>query len=122
MRLRVLPPAIDLPCIGLFNFAVRHDGKVRLCGCRLTRSDNDDLVVGNLREKTLAEISKSEEAWKIIKGFYSSQRPETCHECTFYRPIDQNWLRQRAQNRPVPAMEQKIKLPQPADLAEASAP
>jgi radical SAM protein with 4Fe4S-binding SPASM domain len=95
MRLRKLPPAINLPCKGLFNFAVRHDGNVRLCGCRLTRSDMDDLVVGNIRQKTLEEISKSDEAWKIIKGFYSGERPETCKECTFYRPIDQHWLHER---------------------------
>ena len=36
MRLRKLPPPLNLPCKGLFNFAVRHDGSVRLCGCRLT--------------------------------------------------------------------------------------
>jgi radical SAM protein with 4Fe4S-binding SPASM domain len=95
MRLRKLPPPINLPCKGLFSFAVRHDGNVRLCGCRLTRNDMDDLVVGNIREKTLEEISKSQEAWEIIKGFYSGKRPETCLECTFYRPIDRRWLQER---------------------------
>jgi len=42
MRLRKLPPPLNVPCKNLFNFAVRHDGRVRLCGCRLTRSDLDD--------------------------------------------------------------------------------
>ena len=70
MRLRQLPPLLNVPCQSLFNFAVRHDGSVRLCGCRLTTNDIDDLVVGNLREKTLEEISKSDEAWNIINGFY----------------------------------------------------
>ncbi|MGD0743820.1 MAG: radical SAM protein [Verrucomicrobiota bacterium] len=98
MRLRQLPPRLDVPCKGLFGFAIRHDGNVRLCGCRLTRTDLDDLVVGNLRENTLEEISKSERAWNIINGFYSGKRPETCRECTFYDPIDHQWFEQRAKN------------------------
>ena len=104
MRLRKLPPRLDVPCVNLFNFAVRHDGRVRLCGCRLTTNDNDDLVVGNIKDKTLEEISKGDEAWGIIKGFYEGKRPHTCLECTFYQPINQNWLGQRASNNsPLPA-------------------
>jgi radical SAM protein with 4Fe4S-binding SPASM domain len=96
MRMRQLPPMLNVPCKNLFNFAVRHDGRVRLCGCRLTQNDNDDLVVGNIREKSLLEISQSEAAWEKIKGFYTGQRPQTCIECTFYQPINPTWLKQRA--------------------------
>jgi hypothetical protein len=66
MRLRKLPPMLNVPCKNLFNFAVRHDGKVRLRGCRLTASDNDDLAVGNVCEKTLMELSQSDETWNIV--------------------------------------------------------
>ncbi len=96
MRLRRLPPMLNVPCKNLFNFAVRHDGRVRLCGCRLTTNDNDDLVVGNVREKTLVELSQSDEAWKIINGFYEGKRPTTCVECTLYQPINRQWLERRA--------------------------
>jgi radical SAM protein with 4Fe4S-binding SPASM domain len=96
MRLRKLPQKINVPCAGLFGFAVRHDGNVRLCGCRLTRSDLDDMVVGNIREKSLQEISKSDQTWNIIKGFYEGKRPETCHGCTLYQPINRQWLEHRA--------------------------
>ena len=96
MRLRKLPPMLDVPCKNLFNFAVRHDGRVRLCGCRLQSNDNDDLVAGNLKEKSLMEISRSDEAWNIIKGFYEGKRPHTCVECTFYMPINQHWFEERA--------------------------
>jgi radical SAM protein with 4Fe4S-binding SPASM domain len=92
MRLRQLPPRLDLPCQRLFNYAVRHDGSVRLCACRLTRNDLDDLVVGNIKEKSLAEISQSEVVWNIVKGFYAGRRPETCQNCTFYTPVDKRWL------------------------------
>jgi radical SAM protein with 4Fe4S-binding SPASM domain len=100
MRLRKLPPPLKVPCKNLFNFAVRHDGKVRLCACRLTRSDLDDLVVGNILEKSIAEISKSDQAWNVIKGFYAGKRPETCLECTFYQPIDRPWLERRTAGQP----------------------
>ena len=96
MRMRVLPPALNVPCQRLFDYAVRHDGSVRLCGCRLTRTDLDDLVVGNLKQKSIVEISRSDEAWNLIKGFYRGKRPETCRECTFYQPVDQKWLSTRA--------------------------
>ena len=96
MKLRKLPPVLNLPCQSLFSFVVRHDGHVRLCGCRLVRNDMDDLVVGNIGDSTLEEISKSAAAWDIIKGFYSGRRPETCRQCTFYRPIDRRWLKGRA--------------------------
>ena len=100
MRMRKLPPPLKVPCKNLFNFAVRHDGKVRLCACRLTRSDLDDLVVGNILEKSIEEISKSDQAWNVIKGFYAGKRPETCLECTFYQPIDRPWLERRAAGQP----------------------
>ncbi|MGA2279496.1 MAG: radical SAM protein [Verrucomicrobiota bacterium] len=108
MRLRKLPPSLNVPCKNLFNFVVRHDGRVRLCGCRLTRSDLDDLVVGDIREKSLEEISKSDQAWNVIKGFYSGKRPETCLECTFYNPIDRRWLERRASVNPALPAEKPV--------------
>ena len=97
MKLRRLPPRLDLPCQRLFNYAVRHDGSVRLCACRLTQNDLDDLVVGNLKEQPLAEIAQSDKVWKLIHGFYQGQRPETCRSCTFYTPVDAAWVRTREQ-------------------------
>jgi MoaA/NifB/PqqE/SkfB family radical SAM enzyme len=96
MKLRQLPPQLKVPCQALFGFAVRHDGNVRLCGCRLTRNDLDDLVVGNIKENSLREIAAGERAWDVIKGFYSGSRPETCRGCTLYQPITRSWLNRRA--------------------------
>jgi MoaA/NifB/PqqE/SkfB family radical SAM enzyme len=97
MRLRKLPPKINLPCKILFSYAIRHDGSVRLCGCRFVRADHDDLVVGNINTETLESISQGDNAWKIIQGFYFGNRPETCKGCTMYTPINQNWIRNRSQ-------------------------
>lgn len=96
MKMRRLPPQLDVPCQALFGYAVRHDGNVRLCGCRLVQNDLDDLVVGNIYQHTLSEIAAGENAWKIIQGFYAGQRPQTCRNCTLYRPVTRKWLAQRA--------------------------
>ena len=72
------------------------------------RTDLDDLVVGNIRDKTLDEISGSDESWNIIKGFYSGKRPETCLECTFYRPIDQQWMQERSRKNGAPVNDQAV--------------
>ena len=45
MRLRKPRPEMQIPCVALYSFAIRHDGSVRLCGCRMKASDLDDLVV-----------------------------------------------------------------------------
>jgi MoaA/NifB/PqqE/SkfB family radical SAM enzyme len=95
MRMRKLPSKVDVPCVGLFGFVVRHDGLVRMCGCRFRTSDNDDMVVGNVREQTLTEIAGGERAWKIVEGFYQGKRPETCEGCTLYQPITRKWLEGR---------------------------
>jgi hypothetical protein len=58
-------------------------------------------VVGNIKDKTLTEISRGDEAWGIIKGFYEGKRPHTCLECTFYQPINQGWFEQRAKDNGV---------------------
>ncbi|MDR3409373.1 MAG: radical SAM protein [Formivibrio sp.] len=114
MRLRQLPRQLNVPCTALFCVAIRHDGGVRLCGCRLVRNDMDDLVVGNIRENTMKELAEGDRAWSIIKGFYSGQRPETCRTCTFYTPVSRAWLKSRAlakarlQAHPQPAGPQAL--------------
>ena len=108
MRLRKLPPRLNVPCKNLFNFAVRHDGRVRLCGCRLTHQRQRRSGGRQHPGKTLTEISKSDKAWNIIKGFYSGKRPETCLECTFYKPIDRRWLERRAAVNPALPAEKPV--------------
>ena len=96
MRLRQLPAQINVPCRALFGFALRHDGNVRLCGCRLQKNDFDDLVVGSIKENSLLEISQNDKTWEIIQGFYHGQRPQVCKDCTIYAPIDRKWLKNRS--------------------------
>jgi MoaA/NifB/PqqE/SkfB family radical SAM enzyme len=95
MRLRKAPPKLDIPCVSLFGFLIRHDGSVRLCGCRFKRTDMDDLVVGNIRRQSLLEISTGDRAWGVISGFAAGVRPESCEGCRLYRPVDKAWHHER---------------------------
>jgi hypothetical protein len=87
MKLRAIPPRINVPCSNLFNFTIRYDGSVRLCGCRLKDTEDDGLVVGNIRDSTLEELGRSQKVHDIIEGFYHGVRPSTCEQCSFYRPL-----------------------------------
>ena len=95
MRLRHMHNNPDIPCRALFGFMVRYDGSVRLCGCRFKRTDMDDMVIGNIREQSLLDISKKAKAWETINGFYAGKRPETCVGCSLYHPVNRKWLENR---------------------------
>jgi len=87
MKLRKTPPRYKVPCVNLFNFTVRYDGTVRLCGCRLKETEDDGLVVGNIMKNSFEEIGRSEKVHQIIEGFYKGERPSTCQECSLYIPL-----------------------------------
>lgn len=95
MRLRKPGPDTKIPCVSLFGYAIRHDGSVRICGCRMKTSDLDDLVVGNINQQSLEEISASAKTKNIIKGFYKGERPDTCKSCTVYNPVTRSWFKKR---------------------------
>lgn len=87
MKLRPIPPRYNVPCTNLFNFMVRYDGSVRLCGCRLKDTESDELVVGNIFQNSLEEIGRSKKVHDIIDGFSQGKRPSTCEKCSFYVPM-----------------------------------
>jgi MoaA/NifB/PqqE/SkfB family radical SAM enzyme len=96
MKLRQVVNDINVPCRALFGFMVRYDGSVRLCGCRFKKTDMDDMVVGNVQEQSLLEISRSPKAWALIEGFFQGKRPETCKGCSLYHPINRSWVEKRS--------------------------
>lgn len=96
MRLRRPLPMLNVPCVQLFGYAILHDGSARLCGCRFSHTDHDDMVVGNINEEPLEQIAQGDRAWNIIRGFYAGVRPHTCIGCTLYTPIDRKWIQQSA--------------------------
>lgn len=77
----------NLPCTRLFDLQVLANGNVRLCGCRSGKSVNDDLIIGNIKEKNLRDIWFSKEAFDLRRGFFSNSLPDTCLKCSFYQEI-----------------------------------
>ena len=55
----------------------------------------DDMVIGNIREQSLLDISKKAKARETINGFYAGKRPETCVGCSLYHPVNRKWLETR---------------------------
>ncbi len=74
------------PCSNLFQLSILASGHVRLCGCRLKNTAYDELVIGNLKEKSLSQIWESEERKKVVHDFVSGRLPEVCKGCSFYGP------------------------------------
>ncbi|HWX18509.1 MAG TPA: radical SAM protein [Candidatus Binatia bacterium] len=94
-----LPPGMGLaqpprlkrrPCLWTFNLMVMYDGLVRACSCRFTGSERvgtDGLLVGNLKEQTLAEIWKGDAIRALHRTFEAGNLREVCRSCTMYRSV-----------------------------------
>lgn len=82
MKLRS-PIQSNAPCESLFGLSMRHDGALRACGCRFVSSDDDDLIVGHIRDGFGPALKESA---RIAHGFLDGVRPRTCQNCTLYHP------------------------------------
>lgn len=76
-------PKLNKPCVNLRTALVNPDGKVRLCGCRVVKTEDDDLVVGSTAD---SYDTLNGNAAAIRQGFYKGIRPEVCQKCSFYSP------------------------------------
>ena len=86
MKMTTSIDKINVPCDKLKNTSILPDGTVRLCGCRFKKTLNDDLVIGNIHNNTLKELSKSKQYKAIFKRFENGEYPEVCKQCSFYQP------------------------------------
>jgi MoaA/NifB/PqqE/SkfB family radical SAM enzyme len=94
-----LPPGMGMaqapklkrrPCVWTFNLMVMYDGLVRACSCRFTgteRVSTDGLLVGDLRNQTLAEIWKGDAIKALHRSFESGKLHDVCRSCTMYRSV-----------------------------------
>lgn len=76
------------PCLRTFEAAVLYDGRIRLCGCRIKDTEDDELVVGDISQNSLAEIFLGEKARKAREGFILGEPPAVCRHCSLYDPGD----------------------------------
>jgi MoaA/NifB/PqqE/SkfB family radical SAM enzyme len=90
MGLAQAPRLKRRPCMWTFNLMVMYDGLVRACSCRFTGSERvstDGLLVGDLRQQSLAEIWRGEAIRKLRRSFVNGALHEVCRSCTMYRSV-----------------------------------
>jgi MoaA/NifB/PqqE/SkfB family radical SAM enzyme len=86
MRLRKLPKKTE-PCLFLFKGPmILANGDMTLCGCRDLNGDSE-LMLGNIKNKTILEMWHDPRVRSIRNGFYLSQYPRICQNCSFYNDL-----------------------------------
>ncbi|PIN80031.1 hypothetical protein COV11_04830, partial [Candidatus Woesearchaeota archaeon CG10_big_fil_rev_8_21_14_0_10_30_7] len=83
------------PCVKTFEAMILFDGSVRLCACRLKKTEFDELVIGNINKNTLKEIFFGENAKKVRERFVQNNLAPVCKGCSLYRPVKKSWLKRR---------------------------
>jgi len=79
----------NIPCEVLLDrhVDILENGDVRMCGCRFGKEGKyDDLVIGNIRAKSLPEIWYGEGPRRLCERFLDSDPPTPCRECSMYLP------------------------------------
>ena len=87
------------PCRIIFDAMILHEGSVRLCGCRINKTEFDDLVIGNITNQSLKDIYYGNIADYNIEKFYEENAPEVCKKCAFYVPATNRWFKKRIKRR-----------------------
>ena len=86
MRLRKLPKKAE-PCLALFKGPmILANGDMTLCGCRDLNGDSE-LILGNIKDKSILEMWHDPRVKSIRRGFYLSQYPKICQDCSFYNDL-----------------------------------
>ncbi|MEJ2210238.1 MAG: radical SAM protein [Anaerolineae bacterium] len=86
MRLRDLPQKRE-PCSVLYRaLKILSNGDVTLCGCRDLNGDSE-LVLGNIRDRSLSDMWRDPRVEEIRSGFYLSRYPEICRDCSMYEGL-----------------------------------
>jgi len=81
------------PCRVIFDAMILYEGSVRLCGCRINKTEFDDLVVGDITQQSLKSIYYGDKANKLIQRFYDNDCPNICKKCAFYVPATNRWFK-----------------------------
>lgn len=72
------------PCfMPAIYFSVLSDGRVTACNCMDAK---ESLIVGNVSEKSIAEIWSGEEMNRIRNSFKTRQYEQICSTCSYYTP------------------------------------
>ena len=84
MRMRRIPAVKTVMCRRMEDVAILWDGSVRLCACRLQKTEFDELVVGHLEFQSLKEILQSPKAEAARDSFRRRELLPVCRDCSLY--------------------------------------
>src|SRR5262249_43958078 len=70
----------------LVSAQVLSDGTVSFCAC-MDFDANTELVLGNIRESSLAALLDNQKVWKLW-NWAANGVPDFCKTCTAHRPIE----------------------------------
>ncbi|NTW48844.1 MAG: radical SAM protein [Chlorobiales bacterium] len=93
MKMRRIPKNKTVPCKFLFEPTVLFDGSLRMCACRMNKTEFDELVVGNINQTSLHELFHGEKATRIRDSFAERNIPPICQDCSLYQPVTRSFLR-----------------------------
>lgn len=87
-----LNPAKPRPtlCDRMVNdLAILPDGKVRVCSCRYFKTNNDELVIGDLKKQPMKEIHFGKTHKNLLRDVAAGNWPRVCSECSLYQPLSE---------------------------------
>lgn len=93
MKLRRKRKYNKFPCRLTFDSAsIMFNGDVRLCACRMAKSEFDELIVGNILKENLINLHQNNQAKRIRSSFTKLSPPIVCRDCSFYTPVSKKIL------------------------------
>lgn len=83
------PKDKPVPCDRMVHdLAVLPDGKVRVCSCRYFKTNDDELVIGDINKDSMKDIHFGAQHRQLLKNVASGQWPRVCDNCSLYQPIN----------------------------------
>jgi MoaA/NifB/PqqE/SkfB family radical SAM enzyme len=84
MKLKMRPLVRKLPCASLWRISILPNGDVRLCACRIKKTEKDELVIGNIYYNNLGDIVNNEKGQLLLDNWILHKYPEVCINCSRY--------------------------------------
>lgn len=88
MRIRTSPPKTE-PCVEIYNGPiVLPDGVVMACSCVAAVDAVKDLAIGNIKERPIGDIWRSDRLRRLRDSFGTPGLNPTCAKCDMYRNLE----------------------------------
>lgn len=92
MKLRPKPFFKSKTCIRMFDLMILYNGMARICACRFTDNEFDELVIGDNTKESISTIWYGEKARQARESFSKNNLLPVCKDCTLYLAATENNL------------------------------